>query len=260
MSILPIIMYDDTIYTGSGPLTATTTATSYDVDNITDWRPFTLWKGTGTSTQYLTKDAGAVFTANSFALMGHDFFTQGATIVIQYSTDNFAADTNDAFTPFAPTSNRALYLSFTSQSKRYWRLKITSYTAAPFLGILRIGERLTFPIAMDTDNWDSEAYKIKGSSQTAETGNHLGTTVKYKKLRLRPKWTELDSSWVDGDFKTFWDNSGSLLKKFFWIWNSVNYSSEVYLCSIPPGFNKRFPFQDTTLKRNINLELMGIVE
>jgi streptogramin lyase len=78
-------------------LTATATAAGYDVDNLLIFTESDLWKGVGTGDHTITFDAGANKTtgANYLAIANHNL--SGATVVLQYSNDNFAADINNAW-------------------------------------------------------------------------------------------------------------------------------------------------------------------
>jgi hypothetical protein len=78
-------------------LTASATTTGYDVDNLLIFLESSLWKGVGTGDHTITFDAGANKTvgANYLAIANHNL--SGATVMLQYSNDNFAADINDAW-------------------------------------------------------------------------------------------------------------------------------------------------------------------
>jgi hypothetical protein len=133
--------------------TYTSQAAGFAGTNLFDGNRHTYWKATSTADQYVTFDAGVGKTATCdyVALARADLLvTAAATVVVQYSTDNFGADINNAFTPVALNSGLLFQLAsedwwaaFTTQTKRYWRLKLSGLTSAPQFAGLWIGTQKT---------------------------------------------------------------------------------------------------------------------
>src|SRR3990172_5387949 len=125
--------------TGSALAAGSTASGDYSAAYLYNMLETNLWKAADTTSPvYITYDAGAGNTkqADYLAIIGHNLFSAGATIALQYSTDNFASDINDAFTAFAPSADTVILKEFTAVAKRYWRLKITStLSAAPYMAI-----------------------------------------------------------------------------------------------------------------------------
>ena len=82
---------------------ASTTAAGYNVLNLRDWRPYTKWQPTALPAT-VTVDCATAKAADYAVIWGHDLFTQGATLEIRGSTDNFAAS-NVLVATKTPTSN-----------------------------------------------------------------------------------------------------------------------------------------------------------
>ena len=78
-------------------LVASATASGYDVDNLLIFLESSLWKGVGTGDHTITFDAGANKTvgANYLGIANHNL--ADATVMLQYSNDNFSGDINDAW-------------------------------------------------------------------------------------------------------------------------------------------------------------------
>ena len=78
-------------------LVASSTASGYEVDNLLIFLESSLWKGVGTGDHTITFDAGANKTvgANYLGIANHNL--AGATVMLQYSNDNFSGDINDAW-------------------------------------------------------------------------------------------------------------------------------------------------------------------
>ena len=78
-------------------LTATSTATGYAVANLLDWKEGSWWQATSTADQYITFDAGPgkSIGCDFVGIAGHNL--AGATVMLQYSNDNFSSDINDVW-------------------------------------------------------------------------------------------------------------------------------------------------------------------
>src|SRR3972149_554631 len=134
-------------YSTMGWQTASSTATGdYSVAYLFNWLETNMWKAANTTVpMYVTYDSGSGNTTSPdyLIILGHNLKTIGATIVLQYSTDNFASDINDAFTAFAPTADTVILKEFTAVAKRYWRLKITgTVSAAPYMTLFVSGSKI----------------------------------------------------------------------------------------------------------------------
>lgn len=251
----PYILYDNRL--DDGTPTATTTASGYSVLNLSDWRSYTYWKAGSTATQYITVDAGSAKAADSLAIISHDLFTRGASISVECSSDNFGADITVALAAFAPTSDKAIFKTFTSISKRYWRLKITGLTAACFMGILVIGARLTFNRYL-TEEFDPIGEEPVGESLESVQGQPLGSVVSFVKNNSKISLRIISDSWFTNTFKPAWDNHISKFKPFFFVWNFTNFPTDIRLMWLSPGQRLEAPYEGLT--RKFSLEFHGVKE
>ena len=220
----PVIGYNNLLE--SGTVSASTEATGYEKENAFDWLTYDWWKPTAV-TAYLTVDMGSATACDYFALAGHDLGTQGAGVVLQYSTDNFAADINDAFTTLTPSDDSVIFQSFTSQSKRYWRVKLT--TAVASLGTVAFGERLDMPEGMGvgfippTMSFDDDV-----TNNRAHGGAYLGRSVLREGASGSISFDLLTPAFVRSDWMPFIEHARS--KPFFLSWDETNYSGEAAYC------------------------------
>lgn len=251
----PYILYDNRL--ADGTPTATTTASGYDVKNLTDWRPYTYWKAGSNAIQYITIDCGAAKSADSLAIYGHDLLTRGAQVSVECSSDNFALDITQALAPFAPSNNKAIFKTFTSQSKRYWRLKITNLTAACYIAILDIGPRLEMERPPLSD-FDPIGEKPVSESEINVEGQLLGVVNRIIEKRIDASFVVGDS-WFNQTFLSAWDNHLSLLKPFFWANDIATYPDQVFLVRIAPDFSLQVPYMAPGYRR-LSLEFVGVKE
>ena len=251
---LPTLYYKHNL---SG-LTATSTASDFDVANLLDRFEDTFWKANNTTTPtYITFDAGVGNTevADYLFISGHNFNTIAATITLQYSTDNFAADINDAFTPFAPSNDLTLVKEFTSQDKRYWRLKITgTLSAAPFIAICYWGEKSE--LAFATSSFDPQNYTENVKQNIGSTGIFQGDHEQNEMRRFRLTFA---NTLTDGPLDLELQNWRDTVKRlnFGVAWEKTDHSSDIWLMRRKPNTYKAPLTRAGGTYRNISFDLVG---
>lgn len=176
-------------------LVATSEVAGYPVANLLNRIDGNLWKATSTATQYITFDAGVgnTYSPDYLLLHLHNLHTAGATIVLQYSTDNFAADVNDIFTAYAPADDNTILKLFTTQAKRYWRLKISGATVAPWIALGHWGPRTVLDHADALTPYD---LTNKGVVNVGGTGIVQGIHDTYTEYALQIKFFDADAALV----------------------------------------------------------------
>jgi hypothetical protein len=232
-------------------LVASATTSGYSVDNLLIFLESSLWKGVGTGTHTITFDAGVgnTVTADYVGVANHNL--SGATFKLQYSTDNFAADINDAVS-FSPADNFPFLKEFTSQDKRYWRIQLTGLTAVPFMGIAYWGDRVEwdYPALFDPDNESNKA-KINLSP----TGYLLGINNKYIERSISLKFRRADDGGTLWNaLRAWWENHG--LNLLFIAWDIDNHPNDIFFVYPDPKFRGRFT---TANRREVNLTFKGRV-
>lgn len=240
--------------TGSS-LTATSTASGYTLTDIYNMLESNTWKSAVTTNpQYITYDAGVgnTATADYLAIIGHNLKTIGATITLQYSTDNFSTDVNDAFTGFAPSADTVILKEFTAPAaKRYWRLKISgAMSAAPYMTLCIWG-------SMTELDYGSAAYDpyeedVKASVNLSQGGFVTGIHTQYSERSLSLRFEDADST-LYGKVKAWWTGSG--LKNFFVAWDTANNPNDVWLMRPDPKYSN--PLANGGIYRSITVNLKG---
>ena len=260
-----IKLFWDTMLGSTGStLTADSTATgSFDVDYIFNMLETNMWKSANTTDpQYITYDAGVGNTrsADFLAIIGHNLNTISATVTLQYSTDNFAGDINDIFTAEMPSADTVYLKEFTTQDKRYWRLKISGTpSAAPFLTICIWGDKTELDYA--ELNTDPHAQKARANVNLTQGGYMAGAHTKsiLRTLALRftgvsvPNGWEADTSNIYTKIFTWWNTSG--LKNIFIAWETANRPDDVYLMRPSKIFNN--PLVRGGVYRDVTLSFEG---
>lgn len=229
---------------------ASTTATGFDVLNLLDWRPYTKWQPTALPAT-VTVDCGSAKSADYCVVWEHDLFTQGATLEVRGSTDNFSAsDVLEA--TVTPTDNKPFLLEFTSASYQYWRIRITG-TTMPTLGVAAIGVALEFPKGL-TENFDPVGRMPKGVFNKSVAGMPLGRTVQYEEWAQSLSFQNLTWAWLRSDWEPAWD-AHLKSEPFVFAWDSAGHAAEIVLVTVKNGF--KTPHKAGSLA-SLTLDLVGL--
>ena len=250
-----IFFYYATMLGSTGStLTATSTSSGdYNVAYIYNMLETNMWRSANTTTpMYLTYDAGAgnTKTADYLAILGHNLFTAGATITLQYSSNG--TTWNDAFTAYAPSADTVILKEFTSPGAyRYWRLAITgTLSVIPYTTLCIWGDRTEL-------DWVSGAFdpyeeEVKANISKSYGGHIAGIHTMYSERELNLKFDDADAT-LYNKIKAWWDISG--IKNFFVAWDKTNSPNDVYL--MHPGLKFSNPFKMGGVYRDIKIDLKG---
>lgn len=226
---LPRIFHDSR-FDDATPV-ASTTAAGFDVLNLLDWRPYTEWQPTALPAT-VTVDCGSAKAADYAVVWGHDLGTQGATLEVRGSTDNFSAsDVLEA--TVTPTDDRPFLLEWASVSYRYWRIRITGSTM-PTLGIAAIGAALEIPKGL-TEGFDPLGRTPKGMFNRSVTLAPLGSTVEHEEWAQNLNFQNLTWVWLRSTWVPAWQ-AHLRGEPFVFAWDSENHAGELVLANRKSGF------------------------
>ena len=251
------IFYDNMLESEGATLAATSTESTGDfsVNYLAAMLETKMWKAEDNgmaAIQYITLDlVSTTKDADYIILHGHNLNTAGATVVLQYSTDNFAADINDAYTPEAPSNDNIYFKSFAAPGvKRYWRLKISGLTAtAPYIKIASWG--LETELTYAARGYDPYRQKIKGSVLRTNGGQVAAMHTFYRDRILKIPLDDIDTAEY-AKFKAWLE---STWKQFFIAWEQANNPDDLWL--VYSDINSDFPLKENGVFRSGSLNLMG---
>ncbi len=243
-----------------GTPTATDTASGdYDVLNIQDGRNYKLHRFLSAGTVYYTIDCGVGIAADTLCIINHNMYRTGgadATVSVEYSSDNFVADVNEALAGFTPDV-KAFAKTFTTQSARYWRVKIVSIATTVYAGEVMLGRRVTMQRYPES-GFDPDSEKIVAESNKSLGGNPLGSVIKHYEREISMNFRKITPSWITNTFKTFWDTYLKQLKAGFVMWDLTNHADEVYYGKLPDKFTLSMPYDP--VRRSLRLKFDTVVE
>jgi len=245
----PKFLYDNRLNDAT-PVASSTAAGDFNVLNLRDWRPYTWWKPSAMPAT-VTVDCGSAKAADYALIYGHDLFTQGATVEIRGSTDNFSASDVLVATS-TPGSNDPKLLTFSSQSFRYWRLRFTGSTA-PSIAIGVIGAALEAPVYFE-GSFSPIDRKVQGQTNRNENGHPLGRAVLFESWEARIRLPNVAWSWARDTFMPAWKTHlrGS---PFGFIWESDLYPGDVRL--VQAGDELQLPHRAGSLA-DVEISVEGI--
>ena len=225
----PLIFHDNRL--DDATPAASTTAVGYDVLNLRDWRPFTEWQPTALPST-VTVDGGSAKAADYAFIWAHDLGSQGATLEVRGSTDNFSAS-DVLVATVTPSDDDPFLLDWASVSYRYWRIRITGSTM-PSLGIAAIGAALEIPSPL-VEGFDPVGRKPKGMFNRSVGGQPLGRTVQYEEWAQSLRFELLTWAWIRSTWEPAW--AAHLRgEPFGFAWDSTNYPAELVLATAKAGF------------------------
>jgi len=218
----PLVLYESRL--NDAVPVASTTAAGYNVLNLREARPYNFWKPTAMPAT-VTVDCASSKSADYLAVYGHDLFTQGCTIEIRKSTDNFAA--NDVLVAtHTPADNKPILVLFTSTSSRYWRIRVLTGTA-PTIAIAMFGVRLEIPAGV-REGFDPIGRNSVGQYNRSVKGYALGKVINYQEWKENLRFELVSWTWVRTTWSAAWD---AWLQSEPWLfaWHPDTYPKETYL-------------------------------
>lgn len=133
-------------------------------------------------------------SVDAVALAGHTLGTDGTSLTVLSSNDNFSTSTTRAL--IQPTTDSPMFRHFGMGSASAWRLTFTggAYSPAPQVQVAALGCSVAFPRAV-VEGYDPRNVRAQTELTRASAGTPLGRLVRQKLRRLRltqPVLTETD--------------------------------------------------------------------
>ena len=226
--------------------------------NVVDLKTFTFWQAGEPGYKDIAVDCGAAKSADTLGIIGHNLGTVQADISVESSDDG---DTwTEALEPFTPTSDIAILKVFPSVAARYWRVVIDpALDTLPYIAVLVLGSRLTFPVPMDAPFKPIEEGMESGSKRS-KAGHLLAHYVKYKPYSISPRFSYLDRNWLESVFLPFWLNYASDLHPFFWGWDLGSYPDDVRFVRFKAEYTYKPEVTVLGYYDSLDLDLEGVRE
>lgn len=226
-----ILRYNNFLF---GNITATDTASGYDINNIRDWRDYTYWVAASHGTKYITLDGSGNYKGNTLGIAGHNLGTAAAKVTIDYYKES-TGTWETALSEFDVTSDKPLVKTFTEQEAYDWRIKIVTASIAPRIGVLMLSQRTEFPSAPEAPLVNKSLTPLSEAYES-ESGYLLGIDHKYTKLEINHTYKLLTATFVDSTFLPMWEAHLKLGYPFFYAVDLVNSPLEAWWVRMKKDF------------------------
>jgi len=210
-------------------LSYSTQTTGKPAANIYDDATWNVWLPTAVPA-YIKADFGTAVSCNSCGIAAHDLGTSGATVEIQWSTDN--SNWNTIYGYSAITDEDVLII-WSAVSARYWQIYVTG--AAANIGHVKIGARLAFPVAPLSGHKPlHHARQYTMLSNESMGGNLLGNRVTRVGATSSVDVGLIDRDFAENDLLPFevHYNEG---KSFFYCGSPSDLPKDMGYCWRPEG-------------------------
>jgi hypothetical protein len=176
-------MLDDSTVTITDP----DTATGYSVDNLHDFKSYTLWvSDTTVKPIYIDIDTGAGGQAADYiTFINHNMDTLGGTHRVY--ADNGSPASTPLYGSEAFIEDGVSYWAFTSPGVvRYWRIQLSKaagdFATAPFVGQILMGLKTELPRYL-APSFEPYFDDVEMAGQRSEGGHYLGGTARGHRHR-----------------------------------------------------------------------------
>lgn len=187
----------DNIFT-SGTVTWSSQATGFAALNATEDETWNSWRPTSVPAN-LVCDMGSGRECNCAGIAAHTLGSSGATVLVQYSSDNSTWTTAISY---APLTDEDIMLFWEQLAARYWRVRITGAIAN--IGVVFVGNRLVFPATVLSGHKPlHHSKRVELLSNSSMTGQFLGNRRVKASAQTNVNLGLLDRAWVEGNLATF---------------------------------------------------------
>lgn len=227
----PIIGWDNQISTSN--IAATASDTDHPVTNLANPATHLYWKGTGTSTQYLTHTTGGAQPYSFVGIAAHNFGSGEWTVSVE-------GDTGSGYStiagPVVPGDDSPLLFRWTAASYSGVRIKLTGGSVIPqcavvFMGDLLVVERKILPPHTPINM----GRQIKAVSDRSQSGNYLGSIVLSEGRTADIAFEHLTDTWYRENMDEFVHYAAQRSPFFFaWLPETFPYDVGYGWCSQDP--------------------------
>ena len=218
---LPTVLFDNQFSTGT--VTSSSESADYPKENIISEATTKYWLPTSLPA-WIKSDLGSAKTVDCAAVVSHTLGSNGCTVTLQSSTDN--STWTDVIST-VPTDDKTIFWLFNSVTARYWRVYITGAGDEPFIAVVMLGQRLTFPAGIKapyTPLWLSHTYELL--TATTVGGQFMGNRVNQLGGKATINLVSVERDYVEDNLLTFREHY-NLGKAFIFAANPTAFDKDV---------------------------------
>ena len=151
-------------------------------------------------------------------------------------------------------NNNSFLKEFNLIYSRYWRIKLTNLSVAPYMAMAYWGKKTELDYL--TAAFDPHAEEEEANLNESESGVLLGDHIKHIKKEIPVTISDANDALYQ-KVKGWKDGAG--LRNAIFAWNKTDYSSDIWVMRRKVGSFKA-PFTKRGVYRNISFTLIGVKE
>lgn len=222
----------------------------YKAQYVANRSRLSKFTGADTTPQHIVFDYGSAVSVDTFVLDREFVITGGSSqLLLQYSDNGADWTSLITLTKAGDLADNSIpvWKTFTAESHRYWRLRLTGLTAAPTIYNAWLGTRIqmtTGPYG-PFDPWAEES----ADNLTRTPGGAAQVSHRYSKRTHRSEWRTLIDSQA-ALLTTWWTQARKYGRPWWWLMWPDSYSSNTTLYQpvmfVSPSGGREMPLEPTT--------------
>lgn len=207
----------DTI-TRTGTVTASSAVAGFPALSAANPLTYEFWRPVDVSAAdaFWQVDAGEAVSVDYVGIAAHTL-GGGATVVVQYSTDNVTYETVDSLTP---TDNAPIMFLFPPQVAQYWRIVVQGADAS--VGVIYVGKVLEMERACYAGLSPIDlSRRTVIRPNISEGGQWLGRSIVRQGSAMSVAFRHLNYDWYEANFDPFVEEAREY--PFFFAWRPDGY-------------------------------------
>lgn len=194
-----------------------------------DWLLWNRWKpGTTATYTWIDVDLQSSYEVDAVSIFGHNLGTEGCTVYLEYSSDNFATIAGNAGW-HQPTDDSPIFLKFTAVNYRYYRLVIKDPTTNTQIYNAQIGKSLQLkPLGVGFKPPMYETFTA--TNNINRHGVLLGRSISKSTRKLTINQKAITQSEMESDFLPWLEHATRL--PFVFCWDYENRPQDTVFCWI----------------------------
>lgn len=221
----PLVGYKNLV--SPATLTADGEDASFPVENAASQLTSLRWVGADNSEQYLTIDTDGLGDVDYLAVARHNFGTEQIEVVPEgkvTSMDSYSELTDSLL----PGDDSPILFRFDKSGYFSVRLKMSSGSGAPFVGIIFVGELLVVQRRIYVGHTPIHMGLVtRTQNNRSQSGEFLGQVITNEIFDTEAVFRNLTPSWYRANFQPFVEAAKT--SPFFFAWRPGDYPLEVGL-------------------------------
>lgn len=206
-----------------GIITASTVATGFYAENVTDQYTFDYWRPTGVPA-WIASVLPVARDINCACIAAHDIASAGASFIFQAWDGVTWVNCHDVITP---VNDDTIMVFFTSVFCQQFRLYV--FGGVPTIGVISAGTAFVFPSKMYGGHPPiTVSRNTEIMHNISEGGFDLGRSIMRNGASTSVDIKHLTETWIRSQFEPLF--ASIRLNPFFFAWRPSSYPTEVAYC------------------------------